>query len=150
MKRIAIALLAILLSCLLLGQVHAQGKKETRTAGPMHSASSSPSSSQNMKEPLGPDRWPTTVKATVADILSTLSEKDKQALRKIKKDELIKFHHGWGTGIRNYYGLWRGNSALREDACGKRCHLDDASMVIITAVWEAVQREASSEGPDSN
>ena len=92
---------------------------------------------------MGPDKWPITVKATVADLLSALSAENKETVRKTKKDDLIMFHHGWGTGIRNHYGLWRGNSALIEDACGKRCHPDDASMVIIEAVWKALQNERS-------
>ncbi|MWV13570.1 hypothetical protein F3I62_15820 [Pseudomonas sp. R-28-1W-6] len=90
---------------------------------------------------LGPDKWPTTVEATVADILASLSAEDKEMLRKNKKDELIMYHHGWGTGIRNYYGLWRGNEKLIESACGKGCHPDEASMVIIKAVWSSLQHE---------
>ncbi|MEW6079270.1 MAG: DUF6794 domain-containing protein [Thermodesulfobacteriota bacterium] len=93
------------------------------------------------KQTLGPDNWPTTVDATVKDIISSLSDKDKETVRNTKKDDLILFHHGWGTGIRNHYGLWRGNDQLREDACGNRCHPDDASMVIIEKVWEALQNE---------
>lgn len=87
------------------------------------------------------DKWPITVKATVVDLLSTMSAESKETVRKTKKDALIKFHHGWGTGIRNHYGLWRGNIALIEDACGKPCHPDDASMVIIEAVWKALKDE---------
>ena len=90
---------------------------------------------------LGPDNWPTTVQATVADILGALSAEDKATLRKTKKDDLIMFHHGWGTGIRNHYGLWRGNDKLIESACGEGCHPDGASMVIIEAVWSALQHE---------
>jgi hypothetical protein len=93
------------------------------------------------EEPLGPDKWPTTVEATVSDLLSTLPPEDKAKLRSTKKEDLIMFHHGWGTGIRNYYGLWRGNENLIESACGKGCHPDDASMVIIEAVWSALQNE---------
>ncbi|UOV05155.1 hypothetical protein MUU75_19170 [Pseudoxanthomonas mexicana] len=91
------------------------------------------------EEPLAPDKWPTTIEATVADILSALSAEDKAELRSTKKEDLIMFHHGWGTGIRNYYGLWRGNTKLIEAACGKDCHPDDASMIIIEAVWSALQ-----------
>ena len=91
---------------------------------------------------LGPDNWPVTVDATVADILAGMSEGDKETLRNTKYDDLILFHHGWGTGIRNYYGLWRGNEALIKDACGGTlCHPDDASMVIIERAWEKVQVE---------
>ena len=91
--------------------------------------------------PLGPDRWPTTVSATVDDLLKSLSPESKKTIRETKKEDLIGFHHGWGTGIRNHYGLWRGNSALIEDACGEGCHPDDASMVIIESVWRALQHE---------
>ena len=91
--------------------------------------------------PLGPDEWPTTVEATVADILSALSDEDKATIRETKRDDLVMFHHGWGTGIRNYYGLWRGNDKLIESACGQDCHPDDASMAIIEAVWAALQNE---------
>ena len=93
------------------------------------------------KEPLGPDQLPRTVKATVVDLISALSEEDRATVRDTKKEGLIKFHHGWGTGIRNHYGLWRGNEELIESACGKGCHPDDASMVIIEAVWTALQDE---------
>jgi hypothetical protein len=96
---------------------------------------------QEEEEPLGPDKWPTTVEATVADLLSALSEESKKTIRETKKDDLIMFHHGWGTGIRNHYGLWRGNDKLIESACGKPCHPDDASMVIIEAVWASLQKE---------
>nr|WP_315467407.1 DUF6794 domain-containing protein [uncultured Undibacterium sp.] len=96
---------------------------------------------QEKKKPLESDKWPITVKATVVDLLSTMSAESKETVRKTKKDALILFHHGWGTGIRNHYGLWRGNNALIEDACGKPCHPDDASMVIIGAVWKALQDE---------
>jgi hypothetical protein len=91
-------------------------------------------------ELLGPDKWPTSVAETVRDIVQRLPEKDKELVRTTKKEDLIKFHHGWGTGIRNYYGLWRGNDKLILSACGRPCHPDDASMLIIEAVWAALQK----------
>ena len=99
-------------------------------------------------EGLGPDKWPTTVQDTVKDILSRMSEKDKELVRNTKRRDLIMFHHGWGTGIRNYYGLWRGNQKLIESACGRSCHPDDASMVIIRAVWQELK--SKSMGSSSN
>jgi hypothetical protein len=92
-------------------------------------------------KPLEANEWPTTVAATVTDIVSALSEADKVTVRETKRSDLIKFHHGWGTGIRNHYGLWRGNKKLVESACGKPCHPDDASMIIIEKVWEALQEK---------
>ena len=86
------------------------------------------------------DSWPRTVKAAVSNILSTMSNKDKDILKKTKKEDLIKFHHGLGTGIRNEFGLWKGNEELLISACGKPCHPDEASMVIIEAVWIELQK----------
>jgi hypothetical protein len=91
-------------------------------------------------ELLGPDKWPTSVAEAVSDIVRRLPEKDKERIRSTKKEDLIKFHHGWGTGIRNYYGLRRGNNKLIVSACGKPCDPDEASMVIIRAVWTALQK----------
>jgi hypothetical protein len=83
--------------------------------------------------------WPKTVDEAVIRILSTMPEKDRKIIRETSKDELIQFHHGWGTGIRNSFGLWRGNRALMDDCKAK--HPDDASMIIIEAVWARLQKE---------
>jgi uncharacterized protein DUF6794 len=89
---------------------------------------------------LGPETWPTSVAETVRDIVRRMPEKDKELIRTTKKKDLIRFHHGWGTGIRNYYGLRRGNEKLMLSACGRPCDADEASMVIIEAVWQALQK----------
>ncbi len=83
--------------------------------------------------------WPKTVDEAVTRILSTMPEKDRKIVRETSKKDLIKFHHGWGTGIRNSFGFWRGNAALLEDT--KKKHPDDASMVIINAAWARLQKE---------
>lgn len=91
-------------------------------------------------KPLEPGQWPTTVEAVVADILAGMPEADKKYLFELPRDQLITLHHGWGTGIRNHYGLWRGNDALIRSACGKPCHPDTASTVIIEKVWDTLQK----------
>ena len=89
---------------------------------------------------LGPDEFPTTLDAVVKDILANMNDDDKNRLRNTRKDSLIDYHMGFGTYIRNHYGLWRGNTKLLVSACGKPCHPDDASMIIIEAVWAETQR----------
>ena len=91
-------------------------------------------------EVLEPENWTTTVEATVDDIISNMSKKEIKRIRNSKKEDLIQYHFGWGTEIRNYYGLWY-NQKLREDACGKDCHPDSASMIIIEKVWEKLQNK---------
>ncbi|WAC73759.1 hypothetical protein OU995_03190 [Roseateles sp. SL47] len=92
------------------------------------------------EQELPPEKWPLTVSATVKDLLTRMSAESKATVKDTKKEDLILFHHGWGTGIRNYYGLWRGNQKLIQSACGKPCHPDDASMIIIEAVWAELQK----------
>lgn len=101
-----------------------------------------PLTQANPADLLGPDQWPETVDATVKMIISRLSEKDRLTVKNTKREDLILFHHGWGNGIRNDYGLWRGNKKLILSACdGQACHPDDASMKIIEAVWDELQKK---------
>ncbi|HNU50208.1 MAG TPA: hypothetical protein PKJ98_04735 [Verrucomicrobiota bacterium] len=83
--------------------------------------------------------WPQTVEEAVTRIVSRLSPANKEQVRATPKRDLTRFHHGWGTGIRNEFGLWAGNQVLLDDC--RRSHPDSASMVIIEAVWERLQRE---------
>lgn len=79
---------------------------------------------------------PTSLEAAVDKIVNDLSEEDKKTVKETSFNDLILYHHGWGTGIRNSFGLWRGNSDLLKSACGsEECHPDDASMEIIYGVW---------------
>ena len=79
---------------------------------------------------------PSSLEEAVDDIVSELSEEDKETVKETSFGDLIRYHHGWGTGIRNSLGLWRGNIELLKSACGsEQCHPDDASMEIIYGVW---------------
>ncbi len=71
--------------------------------------------------------------------MNELPEKEKREVRAMKKNELIKLHMGLGLYIRNFYGLRRGNHALMR-ATGKS-DPDDASMVIIQALWRRLSDE---------
>lgn len=91
--------------------------------------------------------WPRTCHEAIDRIVSAMSDADKAALRKDKREDLVMYHFGWGTGIRNSFGLWGGNTALAED-CATRfgkpddpqgLHPDVISGIIIEQVWKAVQ-----------
>ncbi|UCC22415.1 MAG: hypothetical protein JSW23_11660 [Planctomycetota bacterium] len=86
---------------------------------------------------------PRTYEEAVAHLVRTMSEEDKRSVRTTARDDLIKFHFGWGTGIRNDFGLWGDNTKLLESCARKKkleqIHPDEASMLIIEGVWEALQ-----------
>ena len=93
-------------------------------------------------EKIADEEQPKTVEAAVKHIVVKLSADDKKRLRGDKKKDLIQYHLGWGTGIRNDLGLWGGkNSELLADCSlklyGKKqqIHPDNASMVIINEIW---------------
>jgi hypothetical protein len=94
---------------------------------------------QNQTSPPS-NNWPTTVDGAVQDILSNMSDDVKMQIRISRKDHLIELHFGLMTGIRNRYGLGSGNDKLMLSACGHPCRPEDASIKIIEAVWDALQK----------
>ena len=65
------------------------------------------------------ETWPRTVPEAVARILASFSEDDKATLRATPEGGTWRYHFEWGMGIRNDFGLWRGNRALLA-SCGSR------------------------------
>jgi hypothetical protein len=86
------------------------------------------------------DTWPTTVDEAARRIVAALDDESKARVRTTNKDQLIQYQLGWGTGIRNSLGLWRGNEKLLE-SCGRGTGIgpEECSMVIIEAVWTLLQ-----------
>lgn len=124
-------------------------KKESEEPAPAVSPPSAPEVTAGSKEtepqastdPEGKENavtLPSTIDEAVDFILSEMKEEDKKTIKETPKKDLIKYHHGFGTAVRNKLGLWSGNSKLLE-ATGKQ-HPDDASMVIIEALWERLQK----------
>ena len=89
-------------------------------------------------------RNPTTVAEVVADIIANMTDGHKELVVRMPENGLIIFHHGWGTRIRNDYNLWQ-NTALVKAAGA--AHPDDASMLIIKAVWQALRDAETSRYP---
>ncbi len=86
-------------------------------------------------------QWPLTVDAAVTRLISELPPDRKQQIANYKKDDLIMEHFGLGLYIRNYYGLWRGNKSLLRSTGRK--HPDDASGVILDALWRRLRTQKS-------
>ncbi|HEY8158640.1 MAG TPA: DUF6794 domain-containing protein [Methylobacter sp.] len=88
------------------------------------------------------DTWPSSVDEAAKKIVGELDEDSKARVRLTKNDDLILYYQGWGTGIRNSLGLWRGNEKLLK-SCGQGnvVHPDECSMIIIKAVWKQLQEQ---------
>ena len=74
----------------------------------------------------------------VEDILKTLDPEDTARIKDTPEDELILFHRGWGTHLRNYYQLWHNKKLLQDIG---EAHADDASGVVIREVWQRLRAE---------
>lgn len=88
---------------------------------------------------------PRNVDRVVERIVKQIEPQFREKLLKTKRDDLVQFQQGWGTGIRDSLCLEAGNNdQLIRSACnGDLCHPEEASMVIMEAVWhrlESVQR----------
>lgn len=95
-------------------------------------------------EMLNETNWPTDCDQAAQMLYADLDDDSKTTLAKTKKEDLIMYHFGWGTGIRNRLGLWRGNVDLLTSCIAPRGqelpHPDDVSGVIIERVWELTQK----------
>jgi hypothetical protein len=80
----------------------------------------------------------------VRAIIKTLSVGDRKLVRDTPKDRLIRFHRGWGMGLRNAFraGRYRwlalyGNGVIEKS--GEQLSFDALSSVAIDLIWEKLQ-----------
>jgi len=85
-----------------------------------------------MKQPL-----PKTVDEAVDKLIQITSKSDLDYIKRLAEKDLILLHHSLWRWIRNNYGLWSGNPELQTDT--KENHPDDASFVIIEAIWKKLR-----------
>jgi len=88
---------------------------------------------------------PKTKAEAIATLRKIMEPESLDQIRSMKKDELIGLHFGFGTGIRNAFGLWSRDSALLKDLGGG--HPDDACMRLIEAFWEDLQKDSQLNKP---
>lgn len=81
---------------------------------------------------------PNTVDEAVNRLLAILSVSECSEIACMQEDELIQFHFSLGVAIRNAFGLHNPDSNLLSD-CGAGIHPDDASQIIIRALWNQLQ-----------
>lgn len=79
---------------------------------------------------------PETVDEAIKFLLSWLDEANKNALKNMKREDLITLHHHYGMDVRNTLGLWGSNAKLRADPEIAGMFPDDASIYIIERMWD--------------
>jgi hypothetical protein len=89
-------------------------------------------------------RLPETVDQAVAQLLSDITLNNEIKILTMKEEDLMDLHFSLAANIRNQFHLWTGNEALMEScrsASGNPdLHVDDASMIIIKALWDKVKQ----------
>ena len=89
-------------------------------------------------------KFPKTVEQAVSHLMTELSINDKRKIANTSKDNLYSLHFSLGMDIRNDFGLWSGNEELLEScwkiSVQKDLDIDDASSIIINALWERLQK----------
>jgi len=91
-------------------------------------------SSAGAQSSLGPA--PANLEAAIRALQERLPAEVLQQMRAGSEDDMVRFHHGLGTSLRNEWGLWSGDSDLARwmRAKGLR-HPDDMSSLILTCLW---------------
>jgi len=78
---------------------------------------------------------PTSLEEAFAMLEAKLSKPDLDRMRAGTEEEMVRYHHGLGTWMRNTWGLWGGSPfAKRLRSMGLR-HPDDMSGAILDAFW---------------
>ncbi len=101
--------------------------------------------------------WPKTIDEAVDKILEELRPDEIETIKKVEEaKDMVYFHHGFGTTIRNSFGLWAGNKELLLECrkiqkeqdkdefpvkdSGFIIHPDNASTIIMQALWENCEK----------
>lgn len=85
--------------------------------------------------------WPRTVEEAVERLIDEMPDDLVLELAYTPEDHLIIYHRWLGMGIRNNFGLWRGNKSLLRSCGSADMHPDSASTVIIKATWERLREK---------
>ena len=103
-----------------------------------------------------------TKEEIVDKIIVEITDDDKKYLKSLSREDMIQFHHGIGTSIRNEYGLWKEDNPLTQQWALDRStdseihmkngvdyhpqHPDAVSMDILEAVWDKLNEKKKQPG----
>lgn len=91
------------------------------------------------------NQHPKTVEEAIGSLHTNMSLNDEILLASMNEEDLVNLHFALGHRIRHEFGLWTGNDALLESCRiiseNQDLHVDDASMVIVKALWHKVKEK---------
>ena len=91
------------------------------------------------------NQYPKTIEEAVEMLHANMGLNDEILLATMLEVDLIDAHVALGYQIRHEFGLWTGNKALLEScriiSGDNNLHVDDASMLIVKALWEKVKEK---------
>ena len=88
--------------------------------------------------PLPRSQWPRTLTEAVPLIVATLTPAQKSIVRGTSRENLFMLQGEWGEDIEQLLGLRSGNTALVTAVCGATCSVDEATLRLLQATWDAV------------
>jgi len=108
---------------------------------PSHRAITDYSKNNHLKKRLV---LPKTIHEAVERLIVEMALKDKVVIANMTYDELVDLNSNFGAYIRNAFRLWSGNHELMEScrfvSKNKKLNVDEASFVIIDAMWEKLRK----------
>ncbi len=78
---------------------------------------------------------PRTLDECFTSLKKMLSARDLRRLRSGSEADMVKYHHGFGTGLRNSWGLWGGSPLAQYFNAMGIHHPDDMSGIILVSFW---------------
>ena len=91
-------------------------------------------------KPLLRSQWPSTVAAAVPLIVATLTPAQRSIVMGTSRENLFLLQGEWGEDIAVLLGLNAGNTALVAAACGPDCKIEQSTLLLMEAAWEALQK----------
>jgi hypothetical protein len=83
---------------------------------------------------------PTDLESCVSFLLATMPKEELVKVKGEKKHELFRYHHGFGTYLRNFFMMWDSPLLVKKLCEGQvEVHPDQASSAILEALWEKAQ-----------
>jgi len=91
-------------------------------------------------KPLPTSQWPTTVADAVPPVIAILTPTTRSIIRGTPKENLVLLQDQLGEDIRVLLGLKKGNVQLVNAACGGPCTAEDATLRLMEALLEALNK----------